>query len=254
MSTTGQGPWEMPASTPPRGARRGLWISGAVLVVVGIGIGAFAVAHAVTAPPAPVVRSAAPSTNPGGGLGAPARGSVQAAGTVLSVSSSSFTVKNLDGAVITVEVSPSTTYSGRRAAAPGFGDVTVGASVAVYGTRSSDTVRASAVVVTPRSAGGRLGGAFGGGRPVAIGTVGSVAPTSFVVRDRSGISYTVEVTASTTYRDRATGAASYGDVKSGDTVIVAGTVSGSTIRATSVLVLPAGGGLGGGGFSGGGAL
>jgi len=81
------------------------------------------------------------------------------------------------------------------------------------------------------------GGPFGTG---VIGTVASVGTNSFTVNARSGQTVTVDEQSSTTYYKGATQATS-SIVTQGATVAVQGSRSGTTVTATRVIVLPAGG-------------
>jgi hypothetical protein len=81
--------------------------------------------------------------------------------------------------------------------------------------------------------------------------VQSVGTSSFVLRTVGGTNVTVQVSTKTSYSDSATASSSYSDVKTGERVAAYGTVSGSTVTATRVLIIPAGGRGGAGGFRGG---
>ncbi len=80
------------------------------------------------------------------------------------------------------------------------------------------------------------GGPGGPGRtpPAAVGTVASVGTSSFTVTAAGGSTVTVDVTSSTTYRDRGVTSPTLADVKVGDRVAVFGTKTGTTVAATSV--------------------
>ena len=91
--------------------------------------------------------------------------------------------------------------------------------------------------------GGGLGGAAANG---VVGTVATVGSGSFTVTDRLGQTVTVNEQSSTTYYTGTTPATSSA-VTAGVRVLVRGTRSGTTVTATAVYVLPAGGfGFGGG--------
>lgn len=80
----------------------------------------------------------------------------------------------------------------------------------------------------------------GGLNPGVFGTVASVSNGSFTVTSASGQTVTVDEQLSTTYYNGGTSASS-GAVTTGGRVAVHGTLSGSTVTATRVTVLPAGG-------------
>jgi hypothetical protein len=102
---------------------------------------------------------------------------------------------------------------------------------------------------TPPVAGSPAGGpAAGGGGSNArsgpaeggsAGPVTSVSGSSFVLTTAAGQAVTVDETSGTTYRGES-GPASAGAVTAGTDVLVLGTVNGTTITATQVLVQPAG--------------
>ena len=129
----------------------------------------------------------------------------------------------------------------------------VGLSVALATTSSSPTAPFRNGVTAPGrfggmptpgrfySGGGPFAGRFGPGAGAVSGTVDSVSALRFTMTTNTGRKLTVDEQSSTTYRT-GTGSASASAVTHGAHVIVAGSASGSTIKATQVVVLPAGGG------------
>ena len=120
----------------------------------------------------------------------------------------------------------------------------VGLSIVVATTPSTTSVpsptnRVPAGGVVPGS--GPFAGRFGAGLGGASGTVDSVAVSSFTMTTRAGQKMTVDELSSTTYRSGAS-SASASAVTAGARVLVFGSTSRSTIRATQVIVLPTGGG------------
>jgi hypothetical protein len=83
----------------------------------------------------------------------------------------------------------------------------------------------------------RSGPAPGG----ASGTVGSVSTSGFTMTTSAGQKVTVDEASSTTYQ-KGTSPASASAVTAGEPVLILGTVSGTTITATQVIVQPAGSG------------
>jgi hypothetical protein len=83
----------------------------------------------------------------------------------------------------------------------------------------------------------RSGPAPGG----AVGTVASVSASSFTLSTSAGQKVTVDNASSTTYR-KGTSRTSVSAVKRGESVLVLGTVNGSTITAGQVILQPTGGG------------
>lgn len=117
----------------------------------------------------------------------------------------------------------------------------IGLSVALA-TSSTQPVRAVAPSGRlPFGAGPGLSGGSG-----VVGTVENVSNTSFTVMDRAGQTVTVDEQSSTTYASGGTASASSAVVK-GASVVVQGTRSGNTVKASRVVVIPAGG-FGGGFF------
>ena len=122
-------------------------------------------------------------------------------------------------------------------------------AVAVIGLSVAIAVaRPFSATATPPLAGTPAGGpAAGGGSnarsgPAAGGSAGTVSHVStptFVLTTAAGQAVTVDETSGTTYRN-GTGPAAASAVTTGTDVLVLGTVDGTTITATQVLVQPAG--------------
>jgi hypothetical protein len=83
----------------------------------------------------------------------------------------------------------------------------------------------------------RSGPAAGG----ASGTVASVSTSSFTLSTAAGQKVTVNKASSTTYR-KGTSSTSASAIKKGESVLVLGTVNGTTITASQVTAQPTGGG------------
>jgi len=152
-----------PLSTISRGRRRGVKVTAAAIMALGLAVGGGAVAGATTS------SSTAPSgtsTHPGG---RPFGGSPPVdVGTVKSVGTDSFTLTTSGGTVVTVDVGTSTTYRDPGVTSATFADVKVGDHVAVFGTDTSNTVTATSVGVGDFP-GGR-GGPGGGGKGAPAGS------------------------------------------------------------------------------------
>jgi hypothetical protein len=125
----------------------------------------------------------------------------------------------------------------------------VGLSVALATTSSTPTGFQTGVATPFRNGAtppgrfgngpGPFGGGFGMGTGAAIGTVDTVAASSFTMTTATGQKLTVDEQSSTTYR-KGTSSASGSAVTHGAHVFVRGSESGSTIKATQITVLPAG--------------
>jgi Domain of unknown function (DUF5666) len=185
-----------------------------------------------------VASAATPSKSSLAGVAHRAWAPPAAAGTVESVGSNTFTVKERSGTVVTVDVTPgTTTYMDRGVTSPGFGNISTGEMVSVQGTTASGVVTATSVSI------GFGGGMFGhGAPPAAAGTVESVGSNTFTVKERSGTVVTVDVTpGTTTYTDRGLTSPGFGSISTGEMVSVQGTTASGVVTATSVSI-----GFGGG--------
>ena len=108
------------------------------------------------------------------------------------------------------------------------------AILAACGSSSSGTATASSSSSTSSNA--RSGPASGG----ASGMVGSVSTSSFTLSTSAGQKVTVDEASSTIYQ-KGTSSTSASAITTGECVLVLGTVSGTTITATQVIVQPTGG-------------
>ena len=133
----------------------------------------------------------------------------------------------------------------------------VGLSVALATTSTTPVAPLARTQAPARAAGPSGGFGRGGSSPFgaagrgALGEVTSVGSGTFTISTSSGTTETVKETSSTAYSSGFSSTSSYSSassVKKGDRVLVTGTTSGSTITASRVVILPAGGfgGFGGG--------
>jgi hypothetical protein len=88
---------------------------------------------------------------------------------VTSVGPSSFTIKTKDGTAVTVDVTSSTTYRDRGVSSPTLANVTVGETVAAFGTETSNTVSATSVAIGGPGGPGGHGGPDGHDGPGGTG-------------------------------------------------------------------------------------
>lgn len=116
--------------------------------------------------------------------------------------------------------------------------VAIGAYTIAHASSSSSST-SGAASSGPGSGGGgsnaRSGPAAGG----ASGTVSSVSTSSFTMSTSAGQKVTVDQASSTTYQ-KGTSSTSAGAITPGESVLVLGTTSGTTITATQVIVQPTG--------------
>src|SRR5664280_1279605 len=144
--------------------RRGVRVTSAAAMALGLAIGGGAIAGAAT------TSASTPSTSASGSQTRrpPFDGTPPAAvGTVKSVGTGTFALTTQDGTTVTVNVGSSTTYLDRDVTSPTIANVTVDPRVAVFGTDTSNTVTATKVAVgTPPTAGTA-------GSALAAGSAGS---------------------------------------------------------------------------------
>ncbi len=145
----------------------------------------------------------------------------------------SFQIKERGGAIETIDLSGAPTYVEHGVSSPTLANVQQGDLVAVFGTTSGNTVTASQIVIAVPST-------TGSQKPAAAGIVqGNPTGDQFTIETRGATPYTVQVssgTGGTTYYERGVSDPSLSNVTAGELVCVFGTVSGSTITATTVVI------------------
>ena len=115
----------------------------------------------------------------------------------------------------------------------------IGLAAAAYAIQVSGS---SALAVAPSAPGSGGGGSNARSGPAAGGTAGivdSVSASGFTVSTATGQKVTVNEASSTTYQ-QGTSPASASAITTGETVLVLGTTSSTTITATQVVVQPTG--------------
>jgi hypothetical protein len=151
------------------------------------------------------------------------------AGVVTNVSGTTLTLTGFDGASHTVSVTDQTRYQ-KAGASAALSDVTTGTAIVAAGTLdSSGTLTAVRVLIRV---------------PTIRGEVTGVSGSSYTVAVRFGTTYTVNATSSTTYVNRDGTAASASAVTAGTYIAAQGTLSGTTLTAQRIIVVPAGSGRG----------
>jgi hypothetical protein len=158
-------------------SRRSQWIMAAALLSAVIGLSAGYVAHSwTTTSPSTTASGSARSGGLGsGGAGSNARSGPAAggaAGTVGSVSTSSFTMSTATGQKVAVGETSSTTYQNGTSSTSASA-VTAGENVLVLGTASATTITATQVIVQPPGSGGSAASSAAGVIPFQPG-----APTT----------------------------------------------------------------------------
>ena len=235
--------------------RRGVRVTYAAAVVVGLAVGGGAIAGAATGSTTSTTQPADQAEGGGehAGLGTtpPA-----AFGTVATVGATTFTLTSHDGTPVTVNVSGTTTYVDPAVTTPTFTDVKVGDHVAVLGTIAGTTVAATKVAVGGMGGHGDFDGhgdapgGLGGTPPAAEGTVASVSSNAFTLTTHDGTKVTVAVGTATTYKEFGKTSPSITDVTVGAHVDVFGTDVNNSVTATQVRIAGTGGPGGPGGTEG----
>lgn len=168
--------------------------------------------------------------------------SAAAVGTVSSITGDTINVTDRNGTTYDVNATNATVT--KDGASSSIGSINTGDTIIVQGTTSNGVVNATTI---------RDGvGGFNKMGSGVFGTVESNTGTTLTVTSKSGFgpnqttgtTYTVDVGSATVTKDGAS--SSIGDVNVGDTVFVQGTVSGSTVNATTISdgVVPGRGGVG----------
>lgn len=256
------------------GGRRFMWIAIAMVAVVVVGTTAGLVAaglsshsstSAAVSPPgvAPQPLKGLPGGATAPGFGGRGLGDLRGlgtpvvTGTITKVSASGFSVTSRQGGTVSVTVTSATRFVGLSTTS--LSSLKKGQVVAVFGSLSG-TSNVSATIV---ASGAGRGARFGSRRGV-FGSISSIGTNEFMVTSLTGATETVKVSTSTSFRDSAGVLKGISALKTGESVLVRGTVSGSVVTAANVIVVPAGvtpgfgggagfgagvgGGLGGTGF------
>jgi hypothetical protein len=142
-------------------------------------------------------------------------------------------------------------FSGRLTRFIATGAAAIAVAGGAYGIVSATANGGSGTATTATSAAATSGrpGLGGGGSNArsgpaaggAVGTVASVSTSGFTLSTSAGQKLTVNKASSTTYR-KGTSSSSASAIKKGESVLVLGTVNGTTITAGQVIAQPTGGG------------
>ncbi len=172
-------------------------------------------------------------------------------GTVQSVSGNTLSVtqkygpNGTTGTTYTVDATNATVT--KNGAASSVSGISVGDTVMVQGTVNGTSVTATAIHDgIPQ--GGRRDGAQNGagslsrtapslpqgnGQPVVGGTVTAINGSTLTITNKSNVTYSVDAGSATVTKDGAT--STYSNIATGDRLIVQGSVSGTTITASSII-------------------
>jgi hypothetical protein len=166
-------------------------------------------------------------------------------GTVTAVNGSTLSVTNKqDGAVYTVTTANAKIDKNQNSIT--VSNIAVGDMVFVEGTVSGTTVAATAIhdgaMVKGMGLGGKMGDkkndesmSFpeGNGQPIVGGTVSAVSGSTITVTNKSNVSYTIDASVAKITKNGAAGAVS--NISIGDTVLVQGTINGTSVSAASIV-------------------
>jgi hypothetical protein len=142
--------------------RRGVRVTTAAAMALGLLLGGGAVAGAATAPGSP--------SGPPAHSGRPVGVTPTAEGTVKSVGANTFTLTTRSDTTVTVNVTSTTTYRDPGVKSPDFATIAVGQRVAVVGSDTADVIAATSVMIGNPPAGGK------GGKPPTAKGSGQSAP------------------------------------------------------------------------------
>jgi hypothetical protein len=177
-------------------------------------------------------------------------------GTVTGVNGDIITINSRQGfastsptTVLTVDATNATVV--KNNATSSISSVATGDTISVQGTLSGTNVVATSIrdgVMRPMMGNGmgkggpRSGGmgsstsampAIGNGEPVVAGTVSAINGSSLTITTKSNVTYTVDASNAKVLTGQTT--ASLSNVIVGDSVLVQGTVNGTSVTATSVI-------------------
>ncbi len=225
-------------------------IIGSTAIITTLALSGTAFAQTATAPNA--------TAQGRGGFGGGMHRAPGVFGTVASISGNTITVtskgfgSNATATTYTVNATNATvTKSGAASTVAG---IAIGDSVMVQGTVSGTSVTATAI--RDGVTGGRMGGTgmrgfassttpdgkkpnaalaniTGNGQPVIGGTVASISGTTLSITNKSNVSFSVDASNATVNKGGAT--STVASIATGDSVIVQGTVNGSSVVASSVI-------------------
>lgn len=158
-------------------------------------------------------------------------------GTVTAVNGSTITLTGKDGKTYTVNA---TSAAIDKVSTITTAQIAAGDTLMVGGQVSGTSVTADHIMDGTLPAGG-LGdghGPMGFGKPGVFGTVSAVSGNTLTVAGRNGTTYTVDASSAKVMK-AASGAkpatAAVSDIAVGDSVMIGGTVSGTSVTATDIM-------------------
>ena len=162
-------------------------------------------------------------------------------GTVTGVSGTSLTVTGKNSQTYTVDASSAAVFkpSSTGNATSSVSAIASGDTVAVFGNMNGTAIIATRIIDGPApTMMGKKGGAEGsdGKRtpPVVFGTVAGINGTNLTVTGKDGKTYTVDAVNSKISKPGIP-TATVANIASGDTVVIFGTVNGTSVTATQIM-------------------
>jgi hypothetical protein len=155
-------------------------------------------------------------------------------GTVASINGTTLTVTSNavnGGTVTTYTVDASKATVTKSGATSSVSDISVGDTVMIQGTVSGTSVTATTIrdgVVQPQTA------IQGNGQPVTAGSVTSISGNIITITNKSNITYTVDAT-NAKFSIKGVTSPTISNIAVGDNLTVQGTVSGTSVTASSVI-------------------
>jgi hypothetical protein len=165
-------------------------------------------------------------------------------GTVSAISGTTITVQTMargTSAAQTFTVDASSATVTKDGQSSSVSSIAVGDFLMVQGTVSGTSVSATTIrdgkpmmgMRGTQGAHAQMPAIQGNGQPIVGGTVSSVSGNSLTVTTKSGIAYSVDATSATV--TKAGASSTVASVAQGDSVIVQGTVNGTSVTASTIV-------------------
>lgn len=166
-------------------------------------------------------------------------------GTVTEINGSTLSVKNAKGSIFSVDVSSAKLFKDFASTAIAITDIKVGDSVMVRGATVGTIVKATVVIDGKFSMAGMYHGkgvfkeergerglkkGFG-----IRGVVSTISGATLTVNGANGTTYSVDASSATVFKGMPKATSTFAEIKSGDSVMVRGAVTGSTVVATEII-------------------
>jgi hypothetical protein len=226
---------------------RQTFLYGIISLLMAVGLITAVPAFAQSTPPAPQGSADSGSWQGRGHMGpGPAR-IPGIFGTVSTISGTTLTVTSKGGPA--TQSSGGTTYTVNASSATVMKDgatstvsaIVTGDTVMVQGTVSGTSITATRINdgLPPQAGGMPLGKGSalaslqGNGEPVIGGSVSAISGDTLTVTNKSNVTYSVDATNATVVKGNAT--SSLASIATGDSVVVQGTVNGTSVTASTII-------------------